>query len=227
MFLRRFLLATALFAATASCASQLSLAVTPPDATVNLEPLSGGSKKEIGKGSAVFDGDVLGANGASLPLLLSVQKEGFQDWRMLLTSLPSGPTQITVSLQPLPDPLQVKDKKDNEKDKDQSEKNSEIVGLADPAKINEIVRLVLEAERYLLEQNLEKALEIASRLQASSPQLSVAFALEGAALYAQRKLPEARGAWQRAAALDPSDLSTRAFLTRLENEMGIGQEKSR
>ncbi len=90
--------------------------------------------------------------------------------------------------------------------------------------INNIVALVLSAERALMEKRFDEALNQVKELKKINQNISSAYELEGTALFLQKDLKNSRYAWIRALELNPNNPEARNMLALIERELAKGVE---
>jgi tetratricopeptide (TPR) repeat protein len=207
----------------ASCVSRINVTVTPPEARLSVENASGGESVEIGLGSASIDAELLAQRSIRVPFLLRAVLPGRAPLAVLVAALPSGEQSVVLSL-PLIEGLRGDDEaapNDDEKSEQSKESASLSLRVSNPAVWNQTVRSVLEAERYLSQQEYDRALAMAQSMQEKTPWLAIAFVLEASAHYLKGDRARARVALERATTLDPEDASSQQMLRTIDQELGL------
>jgi tetratricopeptide (TPR) repeat protein len=208
-----------LLALLASCTSRLNITVTPPEARLSLESLGGGAASDLGAGSALVDADLLEQRSINVPFLIRASMPGRAPLAVLVTGLPSSEQQVFLSL-PEQEARPAEENQAPETEQT-SGQNSLSLRVSNPTVWNDTMRKVLEAERYLNQKDFERALGLAQGIQEQAPWLAIGFVLEASALYLQGEKTRARGALERAVALDPEDGTTKQLLVAIDRELGV------
>ncbi|MEY4066440.1 MAG: hypothetical protein RIR26_2648 [Pseudomonadota bacterium] len=120
-------------------------------------------------------------------IVLSIKRSGFITQSFVVPNLGGGQLEIDASLQPL--------------------------GADDASSINLAVRLILEAERQIIDRNFKEALKTLEKAKATNPFIAAAHMFEGMIYLLQNEKEKAREALFRALALDPQDTEVRSMLT--------------
>ena len=120
-------------------------------------------------------------------IVLSIKRSGFISQSFVVPNLGGGQLEIDASLQPL--------------------------GADDASSINLAVRLILEAERQIIDRNFKEALKTLDKAKATNPFIAAAHMFEGMIYLLQNEKEKAREALYRALALDPQDTEVRSMLT--------------
>jgi tetratricopeptide (TPR) repeat protein len=120
-------------------------------------------------------------------ILLTVKRAGYVSQNFVVPNLGGGQLEIEALLQP--------------------------IGSEDFSTVNLAVRLVLEAERQILDRNLKEALKTLEKAKAANPNIAAAYMFEGYIHILQNDKEKAREALFKALALDPQDTEVRSMLT--------------
>ncbi len=171
------------------------LSSNPADVEVFIRDLEKSEEVRIGLSPRTISTALISRLGIREPLVVSFRKQGFVEERVVFTRIPAGGGYL-ARLKPISESGESLD-------------------------MNQIIRLVLEGERALIEKNSKKVQESADKIRAINPNVAAAFVLEGAGLMSEGKLKEARSAFWRAVEIDPLDLGTRKTLEELDRKLGI------
>ena len=201
------------------CASRLTVTVTPPEAQLAVENVTGGQPLVLGAGSASIDSNLLEQRSIRAPFLIRASAPGRAPLAVLVTKLPSSEQGVTLSL-PLLEQKQ-EETTPEEPPEETPEEDKISLRVSNPMVWNETVRMVLEAERYLNQKQYDQALALAKSMQEKTPWLAVGFVLEASAHYLLQDRARARVALERATTLDPEDGASLQMLRTIEREMGL------
>ncbi|MBM3383415.1 MAG: tetratricopeptide repeat protein [Betaproteobacteria bacterium] len=120
-------------------------------------------------------------------IVLTVKRSGYVSQNFVVPNLGGGQLEIEALLQPL--------------------------GSEDFGTVNLAVRLVLEAERQIIDRNLKEALKTLEKAKAANPNIAAIYYFEGYTYSLQNDKEKAREALYKALALDPQDTEVRSMLS--------------
>jgi len=171
----------------------LTVRSSPPEADVGIILPGRETPKMIGQTpySASFSELKDSVNQGTVVVV--VQKRGYIPQKFVIPNLGSGNLELEASLLPnLPSNYQ---------------------------EVNRVVALTLRAERLILEQRFDEALEVASEIKGINENVASAFEIEGTVHFLQREFDKSRFAWIRALELDPNNPEGQSMLTRVEEQL--------
>jgi tetratricopeptide (TPR) repeat protein len=122
-------------------------------------------------------------------IIITLKRSGYVSQNFVVPNLGGGQLEIEAQLQP--------------------------IGSEDFSTINLAVRLVLEAERQILDKNLKESLKTLEKAKAANPNISAAYMFEGYVHILQNDKEKAREALYKALALDPQDTEVRSMLAEV------------
>lgn len=105
-------------------------------------------------------------------------------------------------------------------------KNLKAVESCRPEHNNEIVSLVLAAEKMISEQRLKEALANVKRIQELDSEVAASYELEGTVQFMNGKFKESYQAWQKALKISPNSSSVKQMLRLTEEKAGIANPKA-
>jgi tetratricopeptide (TPR) repeat protein len=125
-------------------------------------------------------------------VVLTVKRSGYVSQNFVVPNLGGGQLEIEALLQP--------------------------IGSEDFSTVNLAVRLVLDAERQIIDRNLNEALKTLEKAKAANPNIAAIYYFEGYAHMLQNDKAKARESLFKALALDPEDTEVRSLLADVGGE---------
>lgn len=190
----RLLLAAASTMAGMGCGS-IAIQSSPPEAEVSVLLPGKETPRQLGKTPYTTDLDEVSEIVNEGTIVLVVSKRGYVSQQFVVPNLSSGDLVIEANLLPnLPSNYQ---------------------------EVNHIISRILAAERLLMENRLQEALDAAAEIKKVNENVAAAFEIEGAAYFLKNDLQKSRFAWIRALELEPNNPEAQTTLARIEEKLGI------
>jgi tetratricopeptide (TPR) repeat protein len=178
-----------------SCAGTVQIKSFPEEADVYILGGSKEDKTSLGKTPLTKKTSELGDKTNKGPVVLIIEKPGFQAHRYILPILGSGNLSIDVHLSPA-------------------------AGMLSTT-TNKIITMLFQAERYLMENRPDEALKTAEEIKKINGNIAAAYHIAGAAYIMQKDTTKSRFEWARALELDPENNEAQKMLESLDE----GQKK--
>lgn len=169
---------------------------TPEEAEISVLTSKKGEQKILGKTPFEKDFSDLEDLINSGPVVLSIKKTGYREKRLIIPNISS-----TLEIDTTLSPNMAGDYKD----------------------INNIVALVLNAERLLMSGRHQEALKASEKIKSINPNIASAYEISGSAFFFLKKFKEARFEWQRALELDSGNPEAEKILSLIEKTLEINK----
>jgi tetratricopeptide (TPR) repeat protein len=88
------------------------------------------------------------------------------------------------------------------------------------ADMNKIVKLILQAERQIMQKQVDEALKSAADIKTMNDNVAVAWEIEGAAYFVKGDLQKAKLSWLRSLEIDPENPETAKMISTIDEKLG-------
>ncbi len=132
-------------------------------------------------------------------VVIVVDREGYLPQRFVVPNLTGGDLRVEATLLPMFD--------------------------TNYQELNNVINMVLKAERLLLEKRLDEALVTANEIKKVNENVATAYEIEGTVQFLKNDYRASRFAWLRAVELDPNNPESRSMLGVVEQKLGIKTEQ--
>jgi len=167
---------------------------SPSDAEILLMQPGRSDPKPLGK--TPFEGKLsdLGSAANSGPIVLQIRKPGFITQNLFVPNASGSRIEFDTNLKP--------------------------VNPGSYADMNKIIKLILQAERQIMQKQVDEALKTAADIKAMNDNVAVAWEIEGAAHFIKGDLAKAKLSWLRSLEIDPENPETTKMLSTIDEKLG-------
>jgi len=187
-----------LFSVTAILAIQscgtVAVRSSPSDAEILLMQPGRSDAKPLGK--TPYEGKLsdLGSAANSGPIVIQIRKPGFITQNLYVPNASGSRIEFDTNLKP--------------------------VNPGSYADMNKIIKLILQAERQIMQKQVDEALKTAADIKAMNDNVAVAWEIEGAAHFVKGDLAKAKLSWLRSLEIDPENPETTKMLSTIDEKLG-------
>jgi len=167
---------------------------SPSDAEILLMQPGRSDPKPMGK--TPYEGKLsdLGSAANSGPIVLQIRKPGFITQNLFVPNASGSRIEFETNLKP--------------------------VNPGSYADMNKIIKLILQAERQIMQKQVDEALKTAADIKAMNDNVAVAWEIEGAAHFVKGDLAKAKLSWLRSLEIDPENPETTKMLSTIDEKLG-------
>jgi hypothetical protein len=196
-FLRlHFARKTALFLSllTVQSCGTVAIRSNPSDAEILLMQPGRSDPKPMGK--TPYEGKLsdLGSAANSGPIVIQIRKPGYVTQNLYVPNASGSRIEFDTNLKP--------------------------VNPGSYADMNKIVKLILQAERQIMQKQVDEALKSAADIKTMNDNVAVAWEIEGAAYFVKGDLQKAKLSWLRSLEIDPENPETAKMISTIDEKLG-------
>lgn len=188
-----------LFLSLPAC-STLSVVTTPAGAEVWLRTPETQDARQIGITPYWADSEAISELSSRGAFALEIRKTGYASASYLVPQWSKGDLTIRSNLQPV--------------------EGGDAYDL-----VNRSIKLILRAERQILEKDYVGALATTSEIKSISDLIVAAHALEGTVYFLRNEMERSRSSWMRVIQLDPTDREARRMKEEVDKKLNLGSAR--